>query len=95
MVSGRSICSSVLKCATPKKKCALLLHFAAQVLAFLASEASAAPDAVLGMCMRLGGVNFKVMALLDDAHTSRCAPHNEVAFSSVVQLVLWCCKVLH
>jgi Ca2+/H+ antiporter len=44
---------------------------AVQVLAFLASEASASPDAVLGMCMRLGEVNFKVMALLDDAHTSR------------------------
>ncbi|WIA19985.1 hypothetical protein OEZ85_005859 [Tetradesmus obliquus] len=42
-----------------------------EVLAFLASEASSTPEAVLGMCMRLGEVNFKVMALLDDAHTSR------------------------
>jgi hypothetical protein len=48
-----------------------LLHNCLQVLAFLASEASASPEAVLGMCMRLGEVNFKVMALLDDAHTSR------------------------
>jgi hypothetical protein len=45
-----------------------------QVLAFLASEASASPEAVLGMCMRLGEVNFKVMALLDNAHTSRWVP---------------------
>jgi hypothetical protein len=52
-----------------------------QVLAFLASEASASPDAVLGMCMRLGEVNFKVMALLDDAHTSRWTPGSVPAHS--------------
>lgn len=42
-----------------------------EVLAFLASEAAADPNNVLGMCMRLGETNFKVMALLDDGHTSR------------------------
>lgn len=42
-----------------------------EVLAFLASEAAADPDNVLGWCMRLGEVNFRVMALLDQGHTSR------------------------
>ncbi|KAF8063050.1 hcp [Scenedesmus sp. PABB004] len=42
-----------------------------EVLAFLASEAAADADAVLGMCMRLGETNFAVMAMLDRGHTGR------------------------
>jgi hydroxylamine reductase (hybrid-cluster protein) len=41
------------------------------VLAFLASELSADAGEVLGMAMKLGETNFKVMALLDKGHTSR------------------------
>ncbi len=42
-----------------------------EVLAFLASPASADPSAVLAKAMRLGETNFKVMALLDKGHTTR------------------------
>ena len=50
---------------------ARLPPLSAQVLAFLASEAASDPGAVLSQCMRLGEVNFRVMALLDKGHTSR------------------------
>jgi hypothetical protein len=46
-------------------------HASTQVLAFLASDAAADADAVLGQCLKLGETNFKVMAMLDDGHTSR------------------------
>ncbi|KAI8475555.1 MAG: hybrid-cluster protein [Monoraphidium minutum] len=42
-----------------------------EVLAFLASPASADANEVLGMAMRLGEANFRVMALLDKGHTSK------------------------
>ena len=45
--------------------------FFEEVLAFLATEESKDANAVLGMCMKLGEVNFRVMALLDEGHTSR------------------------
>ena len=41
------------------------------VLAFLASPASADTQAVLGKSLELGATNFKVMALLDKGHTTR------------------------
>jgi hydroxylamine reductase (hybrid-cluster protein) len=47
--------------------------FFEEVLAFLASEESKDANAVLGMCMKLGEVNFRVMALLDEGHTTRWA----------------------
>jgi len=42
-----------------------------EVLAFLASPAAADPSAVLAKCMQLGEVNFRVMARLDQGHTTR------------------------
>lgn len=50
---------------------ASLDDFFEEVLAFLASPAAADPSAVLAKCMQLGEVNFRVMAGLDQGHTTR------------------------
>jgi hydroxylamine reductase len=47
--------------------------FVHRALAFLASTDADDASAVLDMCLEAGRVNFRVMQLLDEAHTTKCA----------------------
>ena len=47
--------------------------FVHRALAFLASKEADDLNKVLEMCLEAGRVNFRVMQLLDEGHTSTCA----------------------
>ena len=51
--------------------CPIAVFARPQVYAFLASPEATDANAVLGLAMKLGEVNFRTMALLDKGHTTR------------------------
>lgn len=43
-----------------------------KALHFLTTQEAEDPDALLAMCLHLGEVNVRVLAMLDSAHSSEC-----------------------
>jgi hydroxylamine reductase len=64
----------------------IVYAFVHKALAFLASEECDDAEKVLEMCMEAGQVNFRVMQLLDEGHTARCA-HLPGCFGGVLPIV--------